>query len=136
MSSAQQSPRNLQNSSPLPSPATTQSLVVSKVSCDINEAKLLQDLKHSYVGVEKVSRLQNKDGEQISAIKVDFISNTVVTKILKENSILLNGKRHSVRPYFPPNNHQYQNEEHRPSVYPQQYLTEERVVQLFREQKM
>jgi hypothetical protein len=69
------------------STASTQSLVVPKVSCDINEAKLLEYLRHSYVGVENVSRLYDRDGEPISAIRVDFKSSAVVMNILKENRV-------------------------------------------------
>jgi hypothetical protein len=137
MSSQQQSPRQSQNSSPLPSTAATQSLVVPKISCDFNEAKLLGYLGHSYVGVEKVSRLYDRDGEPISAIRVEFKSSAVVMNILKEKSILINGKRYTVRPYFPPNNNRrVQNGEQRASAYPSACLTEERFTELFQQQQM
>ena len=57
--------------------------------------------------------------------------------ILKEKSILLNGKRYAVRPYFPPNNNRrVQNGEHRAYAYAPACLTEERVIELFQQQQM
>jgi hypothetical protein len=136
MSSKQQSPRQSQNSSPLPPQSTTRSLVASKIAFDGNEAKLLQDLQHNYLGVEKISRLHDRDGKPVGAIRVDFKSDSFAMKILDDGHILIDGKRHPVRPYWPLICRRCHNEGHHVSECPQKPLTEQRVKELFKEQQM
>ena len=136
MSSKQQSPRQSQNSSPLPARSATRSLIASKIPFDEDETKLLKDLAHNYMGVEKVSRLHDRDGKPIGAKRIDFKSENVAMKILDEGFILINGKRHPVRPYWPSVCRRCQNEGHHVSECPQKPLTEQRVKELFNQQQM
>ncbi|CAF3073232.1 unnamed protein product [Rotaria sp. Silwood2] len=135
MSSKQQSARQSQNSSPLPTQKPIRSLVVSKVSFDLDEAKLLRDLGHNYLGVEKVSRLHDKDGKPIASIRIDFKSENFVLKIIDGGSILIDGKKCPVRPYWPQICHRCQNEGHYASECPQKPLTEQRAMEIFKQQK-
>ena len=137
MSSKQQSPRQSQNSSPLPPQSTTRSLIASKVAFDEVEAKLMQDLAHNHLGVEKVSRLHDRDGKPLGAIRIDFKSDNFAMQILNNGGyVFINGKRHPVRPYWPLICRRCQNEGHHVSECPQKSLTEQRVKELFREQQM
>lgn len=136
MSSKQQSPRQSKNISPLPMQSSTKSLIASKVSIDEDPTRLLQDLSHNYVGVEKVSQVHDKDGQPIGAIRIDFKSDNFAKQILDQGYILINGKRHPVRPYWPLMCHRCQNSGHRASECPQKPLTEQRLMELFKEQQM
>jgi hypothetical protein len=136
MSSKQQSPRQSQNASPLPPKALTRSLIASKVSVNGDTAKLVQDLSHNYLGVEKVFRRHDKNGQPIGAVRIDFTSENFVTQILKDGYILIDGKRCPVRPFWPVTCRRCQNEGHRASECPQKPLTEQRLMELFKEQQM
>jgi hypothetical protein len=136
MSSKQQSSRQSQTASPVPPEPSTRSVIASKVSVNENLAKVLQDLAHNYVGVEKVSQLHNEHGQPVGAIRIDFKSDNVTTQILNNGYILIDGKRRPVRPYWPLICHRCQNEGHRSSECPKKPLTEQRVKELLEEQKM
>jgi len=136
MSSKQQSPQASQSASPVPSQPSTRSVIASKVSFNENPAKVLQDLAHNYVGVEKVSQLHDKHGQPIGAIRIDFKSDNIATQILDNGYILIDGKRRPVRPYWALICNRCQNEGHRSSECPQKPLTEQRAKELYKEQKM
>ena len=136
MSSKKQSPRQSQNSSPLPPPSTTRSLIVSKISLDGDGAGLLRDLSHNYLGVEKVSQRHDKDGNPLHSIRIDFKSDNFAMKILDQGYIIIDGKRHPVRAYWPIICRRCKNEGHHVSECPQQPLTEKRLMEIFQEQQM
>jgi hypothetical protein len=136
MSSKQQSTQQSQNSSTLPPQSSTRSLIASKVSFNEDTERLLRDLAHNYLGVEKVSQLHDKDGQSIGAIRIDFKSDNFTTQILDNGYILIDGKRRPVRPYWPLICHRCQNEGHRSSECPQKPLTEQRLIEIFKEQQM
>jgi hypothetical protein len=125
---------------------STRSLIVSKVAAGEKEAKLLQDLAHNYIGAEKISRFYDTEKKSVDNIRIDFKSDSLPAKIIKDGYILIDGKRCPVQPYWsfvytPSEN---QNEQDHPSEQsqtsrtrrPQKYLTEQRVMELFREQQM
>ncbi|CAF1028683.1 unnamed protein product [Rotaria sordida] len=131
MSSKRQSSQQSQNSSFLP----TRSLVASKVSCDLDEAKLLQDLGHNYIGVEKVFRRYDKDGKPMGFIRIDFKAENVAMKIIDSGYILIDGKQCPVQSYSPLICHRCQNEGHYASNCPQKPLTEQRAMEILKQQK-
>ncbi len=136
MSSKQQSPRQSHNSSPLPQQSTTRSLIASKISSDEDETKLMKNLAQNYLGVEKISRLHGKDGKPIGAIRIDFKSDNFAMQILDGGYILIDGKRRPVRPYWPIICRRCNNEGHYASECPQKPLTEQRLMEIFKEQQM
>ncbi len=99
-------------------------------------AKLLEDLSQNYSGVEKVSEFHDKDGKPIGAIRIDFKSNNFTMQILDAGYILIDGKRRPVRLYWPLTCRRCHNEGHRDSECPQKPLTEQRFIEIFKEQQM
>jgi hypothetical protein len=80
--------------------SSTRSLVVSNVPSGDNDAKLLQDLGHNYLGIEKISRFVDVNGQPLGHIRIDFKSGTSLTKIFKDSFILIDGKRRPVQSYY------------------------------------
>jgi hypothetical protein len=137
-----------------PIQSSTRSIVVSKVASSENEAKFLQDLAHNYLGVEKISQFYHADGQAVDDIRIDFKSDSVPMKIIKDNYIIIDGKRRPVQPYWsfinvPSQNQNGKNhaseqpqtssakQPQKPAAkQPQKYLTEQRLKELFREQQM
>jgi hypothetical protein len=136
MSSKQQSSQQSQNASPLPPQPSPKSLIALKVSINENVAKILQDLSHNYVGVEKVSQRHDKNGRPLSSIRIDFKSENCTTEIFNTGYILIDGKRRPVRPYWPLICRRCRNEGHHASECPQKPLTEQRLMEIFKEQQM
>ncbi|UJR35114.1 hypothetical protein I4U23_027885 [Adineta vaga] len=135
MSSKHQSPRQSQNALSIPE-QKTKSILVSKVPLDEYVSKIITSLGHNYMGVEKVCRLYDADRQPIPAIRIDFKSETQTKPILDQGFILINGKRHPVRPYQPLICHRCHEEGHYVSQCPQKPLTEQRVMELLRQQQM
>jgi hypothetical protein len=136
MSSKKQSPRQSQNSSPVPSQqAPIRSLIASKVSLGEDAAKILRDLSHNYIGVEKVSRIHDRDGHPVGAVRVDFASEKPATEVLNKGYILIDGKQRPVRASRPLVCYRCHNEGHHGSECPQKPLTEQRLMDLFKEQR-
>ncbi|CAF0717863.1 unnamed protein product [Adineta steineri] len=136
MSSKQQSPRQSQTASPVPQQPAPRSLIASKVSFGIDETKLLRDLEHNYLGIEKISRVHDKDGKPLGSIRIDFKSENFAKSILGQNYILIDGSRCPVRPYWAPTCHRCHKEGHHVSECPQRPLTEQRLSELFNHQQM
>jgi hypothetical protein len=135
MSSKRQSSRPSQNSSPVSEQPPTRSLIASKVFFNENVAKVLQDLSHNYVGVEKVFQMHDKNGQPIGAIRIDFTTEKSATEILNKGYILIDGKQRPVRPYRPLICRRCNGEGHRASECPQKPLTEQRLMEIFKEQQ-
>ena len=128
MSSKQQSPLPPQ----LPA---SRSLIASKVSVDENEQNILKDLRHNYMSVEKISRIHDKDGQPIGVIRIDFTSDNVTKTILDTGYVLIDGKRRPVRPFWPLICRRCHNEGHHVAECPQKPLTEQRLMELFKDQQ-
>jgi hypothetical protein len=137
MSSKKQSPRQSQNSSPAPQQqqAPTRSLIASKVSFNEDPAKVLNDLSHNYIGVEKISQMHDKDGNPIGAIRIDFTSEKTTMEILNKGYILIDGKQRPVRAYRTLICRRCDGEGHRASECPQKPLSEQRLMEIFKQQQ-
>ena len=125
----------------------TQSLIVSKVGSTVKSQQIFQDLTHNYLGVERISRFYGADKNMVDQIRIDFKSESTVTKIIKDDYIFIDGKRRPVQPYrsliYIPNENDLAsqqpatNESSKPvSKNSQNYLTETRVKELFKQQQM
>lgn len=140
MSSSRVSSQQSQNSKPVQQQQqeqqrATKSLVVSKVSLSFDEAGLLQDLGHNYKGIDKVSRMHDMNGNPIGAIRVDFKSEKACMEVLNDDYISIHGKTFPMRPYYTRVCRRCRKEGHYAAECPQKYLTEERLNELFAEQR-
>ncbi|CAF3381791.1 unnamed protein product [Rotaria sp. Silwood1] len=132
--------------------SSTQSLIALQVPSNLICAQLAQDLRHNYLGLEKIVRFYDKDGKPVDIVRLDFKSNSSVTKILNDKYILIDGKRCPVQPFWSLVYHSQQNGNlHIPKTVqnasnkqsedswneqPQNYLTEQRVKELIRIQEL
>jgi hypothetical protein len=127
------------------------SLIVSKVGSNEKLGQILQDLTHNYMGIERISRFYDVDKKVVDQIRIDFKFESTFTKIIKDDYILIDGKRRSIQPYrsltYIPKENQNENglasqepvikESSKPaSKNSQNYLTERRVKELFTQQQM
>jgi len=122
------------------------SFIVSKVASSEQLPKLSQDLAHNYLAIENISRFYDADEKPIDYIRIDFKSDASPTKIIKDNYLLIDGKRCPIQPYwsliYTPSenqngkNHATEQPQKHLTKQPQKYLTEQRVKELFREQQM
>ena len=129
-----QSPRSSQTSSPVPI-QLTKSFLVSKVptSDKFTEEQLLNDFRKQSPGIIKVTRLYDFDRQPTTQIRVDCQSIDVVKKIMEKNYILVEGKQHPVRVYYPLICHRCRDEGHRAVDCPQQPITEQRLQEVLHE---
>jgi hypothetical protein len=125
----------------------TKSLIVSKVGSTENLKQILHDLSHNYIGIERIFPFYDINQNMVDQIRIDFKSESALTKILKDDYILIDGKRRPIQPYrslirIPnENGHASQQPVTNGSVKPapktsQNYLTESRVRELFTQQQM
>lgn len=128
-----------------------QAVIVSKVSSNENLEQIKHDLAHNYLGVERIFRFYDTEDVPMDSIQVNFKSNASVPKILKDNYIIIDGKRRPVQPYWSCTYISDENARKPVVIQPQRpvvtskppastasrvYLTERRVQQLFQQQQM
>jgi hypothetical protein len=115
------------------------SFIVPKIGSTEKTEQILHNLSHNYTGIERISRFYNENMEPTDHIRIDFKSDSTVTKVTNDGYIFINGKRHSIQPYRALIN--ASNENQKPvangsSKPAQKYLTETRVKELFAQQQM
>ncbi|CAF3219671.1 unnamed protein product [Rotaria socialis] len=137
MSSSSKSSQQSLNTLPFSSNGqqTTRFVIVSKVSLGYDEKTLLHSLGHTYVGVERVSRLYDQDENPTDEIRVDFKTDKETMKILQAQYIFIDGKKYPAHKYQPLVCHRCQKEGHYASQCPRKPLTEERFHELLEMQK-
>lgn len=79
---------------------SVKSIIVKKVPSGEQLRNILQDLSHNYLGSVEVSRFYELNGTATDIIRVDFKSDATATKVLKDNYILIDGKRRVIEPYW------------------------------------
>ncbi|CAF2393927.1 unnamed protein product [Rotaria sp. Silwood2] len=124
--------------------SSTRSLIVLQVPSNQKCEKLLQDLGHNYLGIEKIFRFHDRDGKPVDIVRLDFKSESFVTTILNDKYILIDGARRPVQPYWSLIYHSTQKGKSSASkvaqnvsnTEPQNHLTEQRVNELIHTQQM
>ncbi|CAF0752093.1 unnamed protein product [Rotaria sordida] len=132
--------------------SSTRSLIALQVPKNQKCTELLQDLRHNYLGIENIFRFHDKDNKPVDIIRLDFKSDSLMTKILNDKYILIDGQRRPIQPYWSLINHSNQNEQPPASEtiqntsnkqprnssikQTQNFLTEERVKELIDIQEM
>lgn len=126
------SQRSSQTSSPVPI-QLTKSIIVSKVWPQFTEQELFNDFHKQSSDVVQVTRLCHDDGAPNTQVRVDFRSIEAVKKIMENNFLLVDGKKHPVRVYHPVICYRCHDEGHRSHECPEQPICERRVQQLLHE---